>query len=121
MWFRNDAALLKTSTPNCAPSFTIARRSANSNQMAGIKGDGDFGDNHRRPRPRTRIIHPLSCDTRFDRRVMADDISRTLSPQAQFSWQVGLFVQALDVYAILLQELVACAARSLRERVLAEP
>jgi len=52
---------------------------------------------------------------------MADDISRTLSPQAQFSWQVGLFVQALDVYAILLQELVACAARSLRERVLAEP
>ena len=52
---------------------------------------------------------------------MADDISRTLSPQAQFSWQVGLFVQALDVYAILLQELVACAAQSLRERVLAEP
>jgi hypothetical protein len=52
---------------------------------------------------------------------MADDINRPFAPQAQFSSQVALFVQVLDVYAILLQEPVACAAQSLRERVLAEP
>jgi hypothetical protein len=37
------------------------------------------------------------------------------SPWAQLSLQVGVFVQALDVYAILLRDLVACAAQSLRE------
>jgi hypothetical protein len=52
---------------------------------------------------------------------MADDISRTFSPQVQFSLQIVPFEQALDEHAIVLQELVACAAQSLRERVLAEP
>ena len=63
----------------------------------------------------------MSRVTRFDRRVMADDINRPFAPQAQFSSQVALFVQVLDVYAILLRELVASAAQSLRERVPAEP
>ena len=63
----------------------------------------------------------MSRVNRFDRRVMADDINRPFAPQPQVSSQVALFVQVLDVYASLLQELVACAAQSLRERVLAEP
>ena len=42
------------------------------------------------------------------------------SSRARLLRHFGLFVQ-VDVYGILLQELVACAAQSLSERGLAEP
>jgi hypothetical protein len=117
MYLCNDAELSKTSTPNCAPSFTIAKDAAQI--QIKLRGRGTFLD-IKLPatiiggRRRTRVTHPPSCVTRFDTRVMIDDISCTLSPQSHCSWQVGLFVQALDLYAFLLRELVPCVAQSLR-------
>jgi hypothetical protein len=92
-------------------------------------------------RQSAQVNLPVSCVTRFDTGVIADDISSALScvqnklfaesdgcgeanrirlilyilagrssPWARLARQVGPFVQA-DVYGILLQDRLACAAQ----------